>query len=356
MKIAVALATYNGSRFLKEQLTSLLQQTRKPDQVVISDDGSSDDTVAIAQDFKHTATFRVEVLRGQGQLGPMGNFLRAAEACEGEYIAFCDQDDVWFSQKLELCEQALVSTGSLAVIHSIKHFAKSATRVLPAGRVEPRFRVVDGLQVPPNEIVLGMCMIVERRVLGYASQLKQLWEPRFDVIAKTRPLSLIDHWSHAHDTYLFTTARLLGQLTFMKTVLALHRLHQNNYSRGGSMWAQSPEVEGSWEQGANRGYRLLNSHCEDFANMLEGAIFIPLPERRRQAALEYYQRWSAIWRYRATLLGADAGLGARAICLANIFGKGGYRGYYNGGLGIRSFGKDCLNALGIRIGRGGICV
>jgi glycosyltransferase involved in cell wall biosynthesis len=132
MTIAVALATYNGSRFLKEQLTSLLQQTRKPDHVVISDDVSSDDTVAVAEDFRRIAPFRVDVLAGRRQLGVLGNFLWAAQACEAEYIAFCDQDDIWLPQKLEICEQALKLTNSLAIIHSIKQFRESVSGTLSA--------------------------------------------------------------------------------------------------------------------------------------------------------------------------------------------------------------------------------
>lgn len=352
MRIAVALATHNGSRFLGEQLTSILRQTRKPDHLVISDDASSDDTVAIAEDFQQTAPFQVDVLAGHGHgpLGPMGNFLRAAEACEAPYVAFCDQDDVWRPQKLALCEEALGATSSLVVVHSVSQFTTSAAGMLPAGRIEVPSRVVDGLQLPPNKVVLGMCMVVQKALLEPASQLKRLWEPRFDVIAKTRPLSLIDHWSHAHDMYLFTTARLLGQLTFMRDVLALRRLHESNYSSGGSSWAQLPEVEQSWGRGRNRGYRLLSRHCKDFADMLEEAICIPLRNRRRHAVLEHYGRWSDIWRRRAMLHGPDAGLPARAICLLRIAGKGGYRGHYDGGSGVRSFGKDFLNALGVRVG------
>jgi len=343
MTIAVALATYNGSQFLKEQLRSLLQQTRKPDHVVISDDGSSDATFCIAERFQRTAPFRVDLLRHRNQQGPMGNFLCAANACDAEYIAFCDQDDVWLPQKLERCEEALRSTGSLAVIHSIRHFRTSDTGMLFTGGVLVPSRVVDGLQIWPSEIAPGMSMVVRKEVLKTASELKALWEPRFDLIAKTRPLSLMDHWSHGHDWYLFTTVRLSGQLTFLKVILAFHRLHTSNYSSGGSKWSQPKEIEQSWGQGRNLGYRMLSSFCEDFADMLEGGSSIPLPDQRRRATLEYYRRWAAIWKHRATLYSPDFRRSVRATCLFKIVGKRGYHGRYDGGLGMLSLCKDILN-------------
>src|SRR6516165_6081410 len=101
MKIAIALATYNGAKFLREQLESLLRQSRPPDHVVISDDSSTDDTLGIAEVFRRSAPYRVDIVSNQNRLGPMGNFIRAANTCEAEFVAFCDQDDIWMPTKLE---------------------------------------------------------------------------------------------------------------------------------------------------------------------------------------------------------------------------------------------------------------
>jgi glycosyltransferase involved in cell wall biosynthesis len=125
MRVGVALATYNGGRFLRDQLHSLSAQTRLPDHVVISDDASTDDTVSIAEDFRSRFPGRVDILRAETGRGPLANFLRATEACEAEIIAFCDQDDIWLPSKLAVCESAMGATPSWAAVHSLDHFRET---------------------------------------------------------------------------------------------------------------------------------------------------------------------------------------------------------------------------------------
>lgn len=99
--ISVALATYNGERFLAEQLESLVRQTRKPDELVVSDDCSTDKTCELVQSFAAEAPFPVRLLANSCNLGVNGNFDRAIAACGGEIILPCDQDDVWVPQKIQ---------------------------------------------------------------------------------------------------------------------------------------------------------------------------------------------------------------------------------------------------------------
>jgi glycosyltransferase involved in cell wall biosynthesis len=103
--ISVAMCTYNGERFLKEQLESIAAQTRLPMELVICDDRSTDSTTAIIEAFAKSAPFPVRfklnaVNLGGSAKGITKNFEQAAGLCTGDLIAFCDQDDVWFPQKL----------------------------------------------------------------------------------------------------------------------------------------------------------------------------------------------------------------------------------------------------------------
>src|SRR3954467_3477295 len=77
MKVSVALASYNGARFIDEQLASLAAQTRLPDELVVCDDGSTDDTLARVERFAATAPFAVRIVRNAENLGFNGNFQRA---------------------------------------------------------------------------------------------------------------------------------------------------------------------------------------------------------------------------------------------------------------------------------------
>ena len=100
-RISVAMATFNGERHLAAQLESIAQQTLAPHELVVSDDGSTDSTLEIVEAFERRAPFHVRIERNPTRLGFAANFLTAAERCEGELIAFADQDDVWLSTKLE---------------------------------------------------------------------------------------------------------------------------------------------------------------------------------------------------------------------------------------------------------------
>src|SRR5580698_1985958 len=100
MKLSVALCTYNGERFLPEQLASIREQSRLPDELVICDDASADQSVAIATRFAERAPFPVRIEANSRNLGSTPNFARAIELCNGDAIVLSDQDDVWLPDKL----------------------------------------------------------------------------------------------------------------------------------------------------------------------------------------------------------------------------------------------------------------
>jgi len=98
--ISVAMATYNGEQYLQEQLESLSNQTQLPDELIVCDDGSSDDTLKILKDFVKKAPFSVVVIENDHNLGVIRNFEKAIINCTGDIILFSDQDDVWFENKI----------------------------------------------------------------------------------------------------------------------------------------------------------------------------------------------------------------------------------------------------------------
>lgn len=107
--ISIAMATYNGDRYLHEQLRSLREQSRLPDELVIIDDASTDSTLAIARRFAASAPFPVVIEVNDANLGSTPTFERAIRLCRGDVIALCDQDDVWLPTKLARIEQAMGS-------------------------------------------------------------------------------------------------------------------------------------------------------------------------------------------------------------------------------------------------------
>lgn len=115
-KISVALCTYNGSKYINEQLDSIAAQTRLPDELVICDDVSTDDTVQIIKDFISTTSFPVHLYINDTNIGSTKNFEKAIGICTGDIIVLSDQDDVWSVEKLVKLERAFLEyPGSGAV-------------------------------------------------------------------------------------------------------------------------------------------------------------------------------------------------------------------------------------------------
>jgi len=104
--VSIALCTYNGSRFLTQQLDSLLSQTHPLLEIVVADDASSDDTVAILEQYARLDP-RVSVSVNPTNLGFARNFECALARCRGTFIAPCDQDDVWLPDKISALVAAI---------------------------------------------------------------------------------------------------------------------------------------------------------------------------------------------------------------------------------------------------------
>ena len=99
--VSIAMCTYNGAGFLQQQLDSLAWQTRKPDEIIICDDVSSDDSFAIAQAFADQSGLKVRVHQNTQNLGYVKNFEKAISLCTQDIIFLCDQDDLWQPSKIE---------------------------------------------------------------------------------------------------------------------------------------------------------------------------------------------------------------------------------------------------------------
>lgn len=98
--VSIALATYNGEKFLAKQIDSLLNQTYQNIEIVISDDGSTDNTIQILEEYSRKDS-RVTFSKSPGRLGFIMNFNRAISLCKGDFVFLCDQDDVWFENKIQ---------------------------------------------------------------------------------------------------------------------------------------------------------------------------------------------------------------------------------------------------------------
>ena len=104
MKITILLSSYNGEKYLKEQLDSLFAQTYKNFQIIVRDDGSTDKTKYILNEYEKNYPNKVQIIEdGIGNLGSSKSFMKLLEySSDCEYVMFCDQDDVWLPEKIEM--------------------------------------------------------------------------------------------------------------------------------------------------------------------------------------------------------------------------------------------------------------
>ncbi len=101
MTISVALCTYNGEQFLKEQLDSILNQTLAVDEIIICDDKSTDATISILKEYKEIFPSVISIYENENTLKSVKNFEKAISLCTGNIIFLSDQDDIWVNNKVE---------------------------------------------------------------------------------------------------------------------------------------------------------------------------------------------------------------------------------------------------------------
>ena len=118
MLISVAMCTYNGEKYLQEQLDSIANQSRLPDELIVCDDNSSDQSVSILERFSGSASFPVKIFKNQTNIGSTKNFEKAIRLCAGDIIVLSDQDDTWNHDKLKLMEEAFSASAQVGAVFS----------------------------------------------------------------------------------------------------------------------------------------------------------------------------------------------------------------------------------------------
>jgi glycosyltransferase involved in cell wall biosynthesis len=204
--ISVAMATYNGERFLPEMLESLAAQTLSPDELVVRDDASEDNTVAILHAFARRVPFRVEVIAGGPRLGYAQNFITASQACRGSLIFFADQDDLWRPPKLATVADRVRRRRPMAVFHDFSLVDDQGDRL-----ADSFYDLLAESDLPPAAALKGCSMAITR---GFADTWG--WPS-----AESRV---------SHDFWVALLATAFDQRHNLREPLIDHRLHGDNAS------------------------------------------------------------------------------------------------------------------------------
>jgi glycosyltransferase involved in cell wall biosynthesis len=101
MKLSVAMCTYNGEKYLKEQINSILNQTIEVHEIIVCDDMSTDTTFSILNEYKENYPLLFIIIRNDNSLGTIKNFEKAISLTSGDLIFLSDQDDIWYTNKVD---------------------------------------------------------------------------------------------------------------------------------------------------------------------------------------------------------------------------------------------------------------
>lgn len=208
MKISIAMTTFNGAEYLQEQLQSFLYQTQQPNELIIIDDCSTDETETIISEFAKAAPFTVEYSQNENNLGYCSNFNATLMKTKGDFVFLSDQDDVWLDSKIaktaEIFEQ---EPGKYLIIHDLAFCDQS---LKPVGQTKlERLRSISGNH---RSYVTGMATAVRKEFLDLC-------------------LPIPNNPMITHDLWLHECANLLGVKKVIPDVLALYRRHSSNVTK-----------------------------------------------------------------------------------------------------------------------------
>ena len=207
MKISIAMATYNGGQYLEAQLHSFVDQTRKPDELIITDDCSTDGTETIVREFEKTEPFKVEFHRNEQNLGYCGNFNAALMRATGDLVFLSDQDDVWFPEKIEhMIGVAERHSEALVVMNdaALTDEALNEVGLTKMGQIRSAGISMDGF-------VMGCCCGIQRELLDLCMPIPAGFK--------------------GHDNWIVGLAEGLEGKTVDDKVLQYYRRHDSNESQ-----------------------------------------------------------------------------------------------------------------------------
>jgi glycosyltransferase involved in cell wall biosynthesis len=222
-RVSIAMATYNGAPYLREQVESLFTQTHLPDELVVQDDCSTDGTLALLRELAACAPFKMWVLESDHNRGVNASFQSAILRCSGDVVFFCDQDDIWLPRKIERCLAALSeSPGAGYVFCDALQFSSGTGDLGKSMWQVARFSAARRLAFRRNP--LKAMLTGGNFVYGMASAFRR------EILQRFQPIDC-DAAGMTHDTWFAMHAAALGiKGVALKERLVRYRRHRQQAS------------------------------------------------------------------------------------------------------------------------------
>jgi len=333
---SVVLATFNGERYLPAQLQSLVAQTLPPAEIIICDDGSSDGTLEIAETFAKSSAIKTTVFQNARRLGYGENFLQAAKRASEDYISFCDQDDIWYPNKIERSIVELKRSGAYLCVHSVRLIS---TEGQPLGFVKPgppTDKVFDPLTLHPWALFRGFTQTFDRRLLSVIAT-----DLRGNDLEVTTLVS--------HDRWISFLASSLGKVVTIAEPLADYRQHQSNQF-GYKRTAPLEILRGKLTETADRlaNHRDISAYRAELLRQVASENDDIVVAAAALRANEYWQRLATLYDLKLKLYESES-FQTRIRLMRDLMRFGAYETFDKGGLSRKTFPKDLvLGLLGIR--------
>jgi glycosyltransferase involved in cell wall biosynthesis len=332
--ISIAMATYNGERYIEQQLHSLASQVLLPAELVITDDGSQDSTLDIVARFAASAPFPVHIHRNPVRLGYRANFMHNAALCKSELISFCDQDDVWRPNKLSRASASFADPEVLLVYSNAQLVDGDGRRLGMADLAKaPPYNPPSTLH--PYSWGLGFLLMFHRSLLT----MDHLWAGSMDAVEPENPM--------AHDMWYFFLASVFGCIVYLDEELVDYRQHASNtvgFRPRGSRWEQ---IRAKVLLGADEYSRIAKVSWSRKA-ILDTALLELAGDQRSKAmiASALYEQYARRFEYRAKIY-SDRRFISRVRSLLSLVGNGAYGTNNAWGLSFGSLMKDALLVAGL---------
>lgn len=347
MNISVAMATYNGSKYIKEQLNSISNQRSLPFELVVCDDGSTDDTVSIIREFAKSAPYPVRMHENKFNLGFADNFMKVAGLCEGDWISFCDQDDIWHTEKLYKIEQTIANSFSNELV-LVYHRAELVNeKLVPIGKRLPHFLsnkiYCNGTQ-NGFWFVGGCVMTFKASILTYvdsSGRPKDNYRPTEQATKEDLPLL-------PHDKWVCMVANVVGDVERVTDILSLYRRHCDTVTGSHNDNSIALKINKAKSTGESNYIFLGDSARESsiaFRVMSDVLVDKTIRERMFEASLRF-ESLSFVFGKRADLYEQN-GILNRLTVIYSMLSVRGYFGDKFISLGLLSFIKDVLFVVGV---------
>lgn len=228
LSVSVALCTHNGARFVESQLRSILNQSVPPQQLVLSDDDSTDATVQLVTDlveeFREQHPLEFVVFRNTPALGVARNFEQAILACDKDLIALSDQDDVWVPERLAEVVARFKRQPELSLIHSDARLVDEQGAALGATLFDSLG--ISGWERETEQSADALKVLLRRNIVTGATTV-------FRRGLAARALPIPAGW--IHDEWLAVVAAAVGRIGIEPRQLVDYRQHDTNQIGAGKL-------------------------------------------------------------------------------------------------------------------------